>query len=119
MKNSQDLLNAIPVRTVEYEEDENSSVFLINQKSKSPFINRILDLFQSPRYFRVKLDNYGSRCWKLADGSRTVLEICRALEKEFAGQIEQAESRTVLFFYQLFKAGQIKFYKKTEEGMNE
>jgi hypothetical protein len=115
MDAEQELLSSVPVPAVAFEKSADGIVTLLNEKSGNRVIRKILDFFKAGQLFRVRLDEVGSRSWLLADGRRTVFEIVRDLRAAFGERVEPAEKRVALFFLQLYKAKQVKLYKKTEE----
>lgn len=47
---------------------------------------------------RLRLDDFGSHCWRLVDGERDAWEIARLMRAEFGVRCEPAEERVGRFF---------------------
>lgn len=96
------LLELIPVRNINWKEEDGLIVLLKPKFKHSLFKKYILPRLKNP-YFKVKLDSVGSFIWKHCDGSLTVKEIARGLKDKFGDKIEPLYDRLVLFLQSLEK----------------
>jgi hypothetical protein len=96
------LLDYIPVQLVAWQENTETNLIVL---LKPKFNNKILKKYFLPQLknpnFRVNLDEYGSRVWKLIDGSRTVLQIAENLEETFGESVEPVYERVGNFMRSL------------------
>lgn len=105
MDRTDNFLEFIPERAIEWALDEKGRVYLIKEKSKNRIIRRLIDWFGRSRFFHIHLDEIGSEAWKIADGNLSLLEISRHLREKLGGRIEPAEDRVARFFAMLKKNG--------------
>lgn len=100
MKNKKkkiNLLDLIPVRNVEWVNNEQNLIVLLKPKFTNRWLGKyILPRLKSPNY-KVNLDAYGSFVWNNCDGKTTVAEIGERLKKEFGEDIEPVYERLCLF----------------------
>jgi hypothetical protein len=104
MKNSSEsnLLDFIPVQQVEWRENpENNLIILLKPKFNNSFLKKyLLPNFKNPN-FRVNLDEYGSKVWRLIDGSRSVQQIADSLRETFGESVEPVYDRVGQFMRSL------------------
>ncbi len=69
------------------------------------FTNKWLAAWLLPRmrrpYFRIKLDEFGSRAWLECDGKKTVADIASSLQEKFGKRIEPVYDRLGQFINKL------------------
>ena len=104
----------IPVRTVTWREEEGIVVVLAPRWGKG-FLCRFLArlLFLSPTV-RLPLDEFGSRVWKLCDGTRTVETIVETVRKTHTEGAESVDALVVRYLEGLGRQDWIRFYKDFE-----
>ena len=103
------LLDLIPVRTIEWSKDEEGKVTLLKPKYKSSFSKKhILPRIKNPN-FKVKLDEIGSYLWLLFDGEKKVDQIAVLFQQQFGERVEPLYDRLAKFLMNLEKNGFIKF----------
>lgn len=90
---SVNLLDLRPVRTESWEEQDGRIVIVrtspTGQRRRRP--REWFRFWLSSR--RIRLDEPGSRVWRLLDGNRTVAEVAQELRSEFGQEVEPAEER--------------------------
>lgn len=102
------LLGLIPVRNINWKEEE-ELIVLLKPKYKHPlFKKHILPRLKNP-HFKIKLDHVGSFIWKQFDGNLTVKEIAKNLKDEFGDKVEPLYDRLALFLQSLEKNHFIKY----------
>ena len=97
------LLDLIPVRNIEWVQNEKNLVVLLKPKFTSRlFAKYILPRMKSPNY-KINLDLYGSTVWNNCDGKNTITEIGKRLRKEFGEEVEPVYERLAFFIKTLEK----------------
>jgi hypothetical protein len=96
-------LDYIPVRKIEWQQDENGRVYLIKEKTRNKLLKKIIDFFNKSQFFRIHLDRIGSSAWLLIDGKRSIYDIHREMKAEFGEEFHQSEQRLCFFFAMLKK----------------
>ena len=100
-------LDAIPARAIDYEVDEAGRVILLRPK----FMKGILARFLQPRikfkYFRVKLDEFGSKTWEAIDGNKNIAEVADALYDAFGDAVEPRYERVAKFIHSLHQGAMV------------
>ena len=96
------LLEYIPVQQIEWQENpETNLIIILKPKFNNKFLRKyFLAQLKSPN-FRVNLDEYGSRVWKLIDGRRTVLQIADSLKDTHGESVEPVYERVGNFMRSL------------------
>ena len=108
-KDTTNLLDLIPVRNLEWVDNEQNLVVLLKPKFSNRWLAKyILPRMKRPNY-RISLDAFGSAVWNSCDGKNTVAEIGEKLKKEFGDRVEPVYERLALFFQQLERSRFIRF----------
>lgn len=103
------LLELMPVRTVDWIKDEEGKIILLKPKYKSPFLKKhLLPRMKKPN-FKVNLDEIGSYLWILIDGEKNVDQIAHLFKKQFGERVEPLYDRLSKFLMNLEKNHFIKF----------
>ena len=103
VKIEDNFLDFIPVRKVDWEQDEKGKVCLLNEKTKNKFIKKIIGLFNKSQHIHIHLDELGTSAWLLIDGKRTVQKINEKMKGEFGEELTHSQQRLVYFFVLLKK----------------
>ncbi len=104
-ESQENYLDKVPVKNIEWEQDETDKVYLLKEKSKTKLMKKLIDLFKKSQFFRIHLDELGTATWLLIDGNRTIYDISNQLKETFAEKIEPAEQRVAAFIAMLKKNG--------------
>ena len=97
----------VPLRLVEADEGEDDRVTLLRPKFlRGPLARWLQPKLRKP-YYRVHLDEIGSRSWRLIDGERAVSEIVELLQDEF--DQEDMTDRLDMFLRELEAGGMIRY----------
>lgn len=96
---SENYLERIPRRMeqLDWSEDENGIVTLAIE-NKGAFNRLAQKLLKKPRISYVHLDEMGSFIWKLADGSKTILEMGNDVERHFGEAANPLYERLAKYF---------------------
>lgn len=112
MKNQSELLEAIPVRCVDwYTDEETQRIVLKRPKFISDWAQKLFRPILKQDYFAVKLDDIGTVFWQHCDGKKTVREHGEILGEKFGPDIEPIYDRLFKFVLELQKAKLIRFIK--------
>lgn len=109
MKREKNFLDYVPVRNIEWAQDDDGKVYLIREKTKNKFIKKLIDRFNRSQFVYLHLDELGTAAWLAINGKRTVREICEAMNEPFGEKLEQAEHRLSYFMGMLKKNNFIDF----------
>jgi hypothetical protein len=90
-------LDLIPVRNCQWETTEEGKTFLVVPRFKNRLMKRIAQRLGKSEVVRVYFDANGVKVWNLIDGSRSVEQIGKSLEKEENETREQAYHRLTDF----------------------
>lgn len=99
----------IPGRTLEWQEDDEGKVFLLKEKSRNRIMKWLIDKAGKSQYFRIHLDRFGAKAWRLADGKRSIVEIASDMANEFGDELNDASGRVIRFFTLLGSSGFVVF----------
>jgi hypothetical protein len=109
------LLDLIAVQNRQWEQTDDGRVIILQPK----FSNKWLAAWLMPRmrrpYFRIQLDEFGSRAWLECNGQRTVREIADSLHAKFGAQIEPVYERLGRF---INKLAENKFVRVSEHPLS-
>lgn len=96
----------IPVRNVQENIQEDSTVTLVVPKFKSKWMQKWLIPEKRSKHIRVHLDETGSKVWHLIDGVRNTCEICDLLAADSTEQTHsgnRTDIQVTEFLRQLFR----------------
>jgi len=96
-RSADNLLDLIPVPSVDWGENPDGTVYIIKRKFKSGILIKWLKRFGISDVQRTHLDEFGSYVWKRCDGNRTVHEIGILLQEHFGKNIEPVFERLGAF----------------------
>lgn len=102
----------IPVRNTGEFTIEGNRITLLIPKFKSAWLRKWLIPSRRSQYFRIHLDEKGSRVWELINGERNTLEICNLVRKDLHIEEDKSDQFDLLvteFLRQLFKSRFILF----------
>ena len=91
------LLDYIPVQTVESERKEDGTIFLKRPKTQNRLMKTIIRRLGKSLYFKIHLDDFGSFVWERCDGYHRVDQIADNLKQEFGESIEPVYERLGAF----------------------
>lgn len=92
-------LEAIPVRVCSHQEEEGGKVTLVVPKFSNQQFNDWF-LGRRSKNFLIRLDEAGSKTWRLIDGNRTVGEISGELEKQNVGETVERVTKFMTMLYE-------------------
>jgi hypothetical protein len=102
-------LELTPVKLYSEEIDEQKIVTILTPKFKNKIARKYILPKMENKYFKIKLDRFGSFIWLLLNGQYNVRDIIDHSIKEFGEDIHPAEERIRKFLLQLFNNKLISF----------
>jgi len=96
-----------PVRLLEWEEGPDGLVEVLRPKFGTGRAGRWLSRWLFRPHLRVRLDDTGSRVWRLCDGAHTLAEIARALRDHAGATAPDLDSRLQSFLETMTRRGMI------------
>lgn len=103
------MLSLVPEALREHKVDAEGIVTILINRTKSPFMLRIMKRMNRTPYFTIELDEIGSKVWTSIDGKCTVANICDRLQENVEGELVQTQERVVRFLSGLFHGKHIRF----------
>ena len=101
------LSDTFPVHLVASEVDPEGRVVLLRPKFIHPWFKWLQRLQVRP-FFRVTLDEVGSRLWQACDGTRSLVDIYALLRSDFGEQVEPVEERAGYLLQKMSDGGFIR-----------
>ena len=109
-------LEVRPIRNYNETVDENNLVTVLIPKFKNRFAVKFVLPYMQHKFFKVKLDEFGSAAWLLIDKKRSVGEIATELVKQFGEKIQPVEERLTRFFTGIYEQRLITFLEIQQKG---
>ena len=109
-------LEVRPIRNYDQSVDENDMVTVLIPKFKNQFAVRFVLPYMQHKFFKVKLDEFGSATWLLIDSKRNVMDIASELVKKFGEKIQPVEERLTRFFTGIYEQRLITFLEIQQKG---
>ena len=116
IKSDLNYLELTPVRVYEHEVENNGLVSVLVPKFDMPFLDRIMSKFIKSRYFKAKLDEFGTVTWLEMDGTNSVQKISEHLVQKFGEKINPVNERLTKFLSQLHNYNFITFRELNTKG---
>lgn len=112
-KEARNILDMIPIRKCEWE--ENDIIKVMMPRFKSRIGKRFCKLLKKKGTYKIKLDKRGSEAWKLCDGKKTVKNIADELKEKFGEEVEPAYER-VAELMNIMESNGLITYKKVKNN---
>jgi Coenzyme PQQ synthesis protein D (PqqD) len=109
-------LELTPVRNYEYEVENNGLISVFVPKFDIKWLDRILSGIIKSRFFKAKLDEFGTETWLEIDGVKSVQMISNQLSKKFGEKINPVDERLTKFLSELYKYNFITFKELNMKG---
>ncbi len=97
MNNEKNFLDYIPVRNIDWKQDEEGKVYLIKEKTKNKILKKLIGWFNRSQFFYIHYDDLGTAAWLAIDGRRTVAQISQIMKEKFGEDLEQSDQRVSHF----------------------
>lgn len=109
-------LELTPVRNYGHIIEDNGLVSVLVPKFDIGWLDKIMSKIMKSRFFKAKLDEFGTETWLGIDGSRTVQLISDNLQKKFGDRISPVNERLTKFLSELYKYNFISFKELNMKG---
>ena len=109
-------LELTPVRNYEHEIENSGMVSVFVPKFDIKWLDRILSGIIKSRFFKAKLDEFGTETWLEIDGVKSVQMISSQLSKKFGEKINPVDERLTKFLAELYKYNFITFKELNMKG---
>lgn len=110
------LLELTPQRKADWETTGDGLVVLLIPKFRNQLMAQwVLPMLKS-KFFRIKLDTYGSFVWKQCDGNTPVREIGDHMKREFGESAEPVFDRIGKFLHKLEREEFIRIERQQATG---
>lgn len=101
-----------PVRSCEFEKNEDGLVIVLFKNTKPSFIEKLFFKKLIGKPYKIDLDEIGSYIYQICDGKFNTEEIIIKVKEHFGEKVEPAEPRVLKFVEQLNKNKLITLYEK-------
>ena len=109
-------LELTPVRIYSHEVETNGLISVLVPKFDIKIIDKIMSGFIRSRYFKAKLDEFGTEAWLAIDGENSVQKISEHLHNKFGEKIHPVNERLTNFLSELYKYKFITFRELIMKG---
>ena len=94
------VLDMVPAHSMDFEERDGRIMLLVPKFGDNRLGRFFMQRMKRP-YYKIHLDEFGSRVWNLIDGRITVYQIGTLLHQEFGNDVEPVYERLGLFINML------------------
>jgi len=109
-------LELTPVRNYDHVIEENGLVSVFVPKFDIKWIDTIMSRIVKSRFFKAKLDEFGTATWLEMDGNKSVQLISSHLSQKFGEKINPVDERLTKFLTELYKYNFITFKELNTKG---
>jgi Coenzyme PQQ synthesis protein D (PqqD) len=109
-------LELTPVRNYEHEVEKNGLISVFVPKFDIKWLDKIMSRIIKSRFFKAKLDEFGTETWLEIDGVKSVQMISNQLSKKFGEKINPVDERLTKFLSELYKYNFITFKELNMKG---
>jgi len=109
-------LELTPVRNYDHVIEENGLVSVFVPKFDIKWIDTIMSRIVKSRFFKAKLDEFGTATWLEMDGYKSVQLISSHLSQKFGEKINPVDERLTKFLSELYKYNFITFKEINTKG---
>ena len=97
LENKGNFLELIPDKNCQWETTGEGKTFLVVPRFKNPWMKKIALRLGKSELVRVYFDDNGAKVWNLVDGSKSVVEIGKLMEREKDETQQQVYDRLTEF----------------------
>jgi hypothetical protein len=109
-------LELTPVRNYDHVIEENGLVSVFVPKFDIKWIDTMMSRIVKSRFFKAKLDEFGTATWLEMDGNKSVQLISSYLSQKFGEKINPVDERLTKFLTELYKYNFITFKELNTKG---
>lgn len=109
-------LELTPIRNYDHVLEESGLVSVFVPKFDIKWIDTIMSRIVKSRFFKAKLDEFGTETWLEMDGNKSVQLISEHLSQKFGEKINPVDERLTKFLTELYKYNFITFKELNTKG---
>ena len=109
-------LELTPIRNYDYVIEESGLVSVFVPKFDIKWIDTMMSRIIKSRFFKAKLDEFGTATWLEMDGNKSVQLIASHLSQKFGEKINPVDERLTKFLTELYKYNFITFKELNTKG---
>ena len=109
-------LELTPIRNYDHVIEESGLVSVFVPKFDIKWIDTIMSRIVKSRFFKAKLDEFGTATWLEMDGYKSVQLISSHLSQKFGEKINPVDERLTKFLTELYKYNFITFKELNTKG---
>jgi hypothetical protein len=102
-------LELIPLRNHNHVVEDTGLISVLVPKFDIKWLDKIMSKIIKSRFFKAKLDEFGTETWLEIDGNKSVLIISEHLQQKFGEKINPVDERLTKFLSELYKYNFITF----------
>lgn len=102
-------LELTPVRNYDHVVEDTGLISVLVPKFDIKWLDKIMSKIIKSRFFKAKLDEFGTATWLEMDGTKSVQSISEHLQKKFGDKINPVNERLTKFLSELYKFNFITF----------
>ena len=109
-------LELTPVRNYDHVVEDTGLISVLVPKFDIKWIDKIMSKIIKSRFFKAKLDEFGTETWLEMDGTKSVQTVSEHLQKKFGDKINPVNERLTKFLSELYKNNFITFKEIHTKG---
>jgi hypothetical protein len=109
-------LELTPVRNYDHVIEDTGLISVLVPKFDIKWLDRIMSKIIKSRFFKAKLDEFGTETWLEIDGNKSVQIISKRLSQKFGEKINPVDERLTKFLSELYKYNFITFKEINLKG---
>mgnify|MGYP001563205091 CR=1 FL=1 len=109
-------LELTPVRNYDHVVEDTGLISVLVPKFDIRWLDNIMSKIIKSRFFKAKLDEFGTETWLEMDGTKSVKSVSEHLQKKFGDKINPVEERLTKFLSELYKYNFITFKELNTKG---
>jgi len=109
-------LELTPVRNYDHVVEDTGLISVLVPKFDIKWLDKIMSKIIRSRFFKAKLDEFGTATWLEMDGTKSVQSVSEHLQKKFGEKINPVDERLTKFLSELYKYNFITFKELNTKG---
>lgn len=109
-------LELTPVRNYDHVVEDTGLISVLVPKFDIKWLDKIMSKIIKSRFFKAKLDEFGTATWLEMDGTKSVQSVSEHLQKKFGEKINPIDERLTKFLSELYKYNFITFKELNTKG---
>ena len=109
-------LELTPVRNYDHVIEDSGLISVLVPKFDIKLLDKIMSNIIKSRFFKAKLDEFGTETWLEMDGNKSVHLISEHLSQKFGEKINPVDERLTKFLSELYKYNFITFKEINLKG---